>query len=320
MQRTTLALEPFYLRYHGDAIDLPGDQGAGTLKGVALCKSGAGRLQLMLLAERPVGTKGKVEYADRVVPLGCGLEAILKEDGNSLLLRTDDPNHRLHLPLRHHKVNATDGRGALNAFAAVLAHALDGRVDTAIPTEDAIRAALQAQPLAKRPRLIGGHTPSNLGSFAGGRNNLSIASGSSFGSRSTPPLNLWGPKASSQGGRLHAAAPGASVSKPAPFVLPPAQSRAAPEVPRKPGASVSKPAPFVLPPAAVPAPAPSPMPAPVPASGASASLELKVSILPRTPELQRRMDTLGLRKSSIKCAPPSHPRHPASTAHMPLRR
>ena len=293
MQCMTLALEPYYLRYQGDSIDLPGDQGAGTLKGVALCKSGAGRLQLMLLAERPVGTKGKVEHAHRVVPLGCGLEAILKEDGNSLLLRTDDPNHRLHLPLRHHKVNATDGRGALNAFAAALAHALGGRVDTAIPTEDAIRAALQAQPLAKRPRLIGGHTPSNLGSFAGGRNNLSIASGSSFGSRSTPPLNLWGPKASSQGGRLHAAAPGASVSKPAPFVLPPA---------------------------AVPAPAPSPMPAPVPASGASASLELKVSILPRTPELQRRMDTLGLRKSSIKCAPPSHPRHPASTAHMPLRR
>ena len=46
----------------------------------------------------------------------------------------------------------------------------------------------------------------------------------------------------------------------------------------------------------------------------------EVSILPRTPELQRRMDTLGLRKSSIKCAPPSHPRHLASTAHMPLRR
>ena len=48
-----------------------------------------------------------------------------------------------------------------------------------------------------------------------------------------------------------------------------------------------------------------------------ASLEFEVSILPRTPELQRRMDALGLRKSSIKCAPPSHPRHPALTAHMP---
>ena len=236
--------EPFYLRYRGGAITLLGDSEPAFLTGVALVRGPGSKPQIVLIQERPVGTKGKMEHTHKLVATS-GLEAPWIADGAALLLRGGPST--VHLKLQAKLVDAPDGQGALDAFASRLQSALDsGRLDAAAPTAESVLAAVHSVPVAKKARASfgGGFRPSsNLGKGPGS----GLGSGGSLATASTqrhvPRIPIWGGAAnrgafqhgSARSSRMFDAAMGSDPPKrPSPYQLPaPAAAPHAP-APHKP--------------------------------------------------------------------------------------
>ena len=233
--------EPFYLRYRGGASVLPGDSEPSLLTGVALVRGPGSKPQIVLIQERRVGAKGKMEHTHKLVATD-GLEAPWIADGAALLLRGGPST--VHLRLQAKLVDAPDGHGALDAFASRLKSALgSGRLDAAAPTAESVLAAVHSVPAPKKARasLGGGFRPSsNLGKGPGsgpgsGGGSGSLATAST--QRHVPRLPILG-GAASRGGFQHGSARSSRMfdaamgsdqpKRPSPYQLPAPAAAAAP--------------------------------------------------------------------------------------------